>query len=105
MNQPTNGYKTEEGFSLRFEERPSSELHVQMPDAVIRSLETVAISRDMSVEALVRFYVGQGLRQDLARQFADQVIAKTERVLSRHLSSKTEVATILDEIRQEATVA
>lgn len=102
MNQPTNGYKTEEGFSLQFEARPGSEMHIQIPDTVLTSLEKVAASRDMDVDALVKYYIGQGLRQDLAKHFADHVIDKTEQVLSRHLSSETEVSTILQEIRQEA---
>lgn len=93
---------TEEGFELRFKERPSTELKILLPLDVIASLEQVASSRDMSVEALVRFYIGQSLRGDLSKLFADRVLAKTEQVLTRHLQSE-EVFEILQEIRLETT--
>jgi hypothetical protein len=67
------------------------------------SLEKVAASRDMSVEALVKLYIGQGLRQDLARLFADRVLETTEQVLTRYIQSEEEVSAILKEIRGEVT--
>ena len=46
----------------------------------------------MSVEALVKLYIGQGLRQDLARLFADRVLETTAQVLTHHLQSDAEVS-------------
>lgn len=57
---------TEEGFELRFRERPSQKLTIELPSDVVASLERVAASRDMSVDALIRFYIGQNLRLDIA---------------------------------------
>lgn len=94
---------TAEVFELHFRERPSKELTIALPLDVIASLEQVAASRDMSLEALIRFYIGQSLRHDLAKLFADRVLEKTEQVLSRHLQSDEEISTILREIRVEAT--
>jgi hypothetical protein len=93
---------TEEGFVLRFRNRPSSARTIQIPVDTLASLEQVAASRDMSVEALIQFYVGQGLRQDVAKLFADRVLEKTEQVLTRHLQSD-QVSEILQEIRLETT--
>ena len=94
--------KTEEGFELRFHSRASTTVTVQIPDDTLASLEKVAASRDMSSEALIKLYVGQGLRQDLAKLFADRVLEKTAEVLTRHIGSEEEVSAILKEIRVEA---
>ena len=102
MKNPENAEITEEGFPLSFHSRASTLLTVKIPADVLSSLEKVAASKDMSVEALVRLYVGQGLRQDLARLFADRVLETTAQVLTRHLQSEAEISAILNEIRVEA---
>ncbi|MBI1880473.1 MAG: hypothetical protein HYR94_20030 [Chloroflexi bacterium] len=96
--------KTEEGFVLQFRSRPATPLSIQIPVDTLASLEQVAASHDMSIEALIKFYVGQGLRQDLAKLFADRVLEKTAQVLTRHIQSEEEVSAILKEIRVEAVV-
>ncbi|MEI6332787.1 MAG: hypothetical protein WCP16_26380 [Pseudanabaena sp. ELA645] len=35
-------------------------------------LEEVAASRDMSIDALLKFYIGHGLRKDKAKLFSDR---------------------------------
>lgn len=97
-----NAMTTEEGFALRFRPRPNATVTLPMPKDTLSALEKVATGRDMSVEALIKFYVGQGLRQDLAQMFAEHVLAKTEQVLTRHLQSEEAVSAILKEIRVEA---
>lgn len=94
--------KTEEGFALRLHPRPATTLSIQIPLDTLASLEKVAASRDMSSEALMKLYIGQGLRQDLAKLFADRVLEKTAQVLTRHLQSEEEISAILQEIRIEA---
>ncbi|MEA5489487.1 MULTISPECIES: hypothetical protein [Pseudanabaena] len=37
-----------------------------------RSIEEVAASRDMSIDALLKFYIGNGLREDKAKLFSDR---------------------------------
>jgi hypothetical protein len=96
--------ETEEGFALRIRPRPNSPVTISIPVDTLASLEKIATSRDMSVEALIKLYIGQGLRQDLGKLFADRLMEKTEQVLTRHLQSEQEVAAILKEIRV-ATVA
>jgi len=41
----------------------------------------------------------QGLRQDLAKQFADRLLETTAQVLARHIQSAEEVSAIMREIR------
>ena len=90
---------TEEGFVLKFRERESEEITLKIPKDVLASLEKVANKRDSSVLALLKLYIGQNLRQDLANYFSDEVLEKTEEVLSRHLQNKEEISEILREIK------
>lgn len=87
---------------LRLRERPVQSVNVLIPEDVLDSLGQVANARDMSVDALMRYYIGQGLRQDLARLFADKMFDTTAAVLAKHLHSQEEVSLILDEIREAA---
>lgn len=99
MNKIDESVVTQEGFELKFRQRPVVIVAVQMPNDVVASMERVATGRDMSVEALVKLYVGQGLRQDLARMFGDRVLETTAQVLTRHIQSEEEVSEIIREIR------
>jgi len=53
----------------------------------------------MPLDALLKFYIGKCLRQDLSQQFANQVLDSTAKVLARHHHSEAEVIQILQEIR------
>lgn len=90
---------TEEGLVLKFRERESEEIALTIPKDVLASLERVAEKREMSVHALLKLYIGHQLRQDLARMFSDNVLERTEAVLSKHLKSEEEVSEILREIK------
>ena len=87
---------------LRVHPQVTETIELEIPVDALAKLRTVAEDRDMSVEALVRFYVGQGLRQDLARLYSERIIQTTERVLARHIASEDERTAILREIRGEA---
>lgn len=41
----------------------------------------------MSLEGLIKFYVGRGLRTDLTQLRADQTLNTAEQVLTEHLKS------------------
>ena len=47
--------------------RPTQTVSLRIPTDTLEALQQVAARRDMSCEALLKFYIGQGLRQDLAR--------------------------------------
>ena len=63
MNQP------EETFELRLHPRATETISLKIPTDTVESLKKVAASRDMSLDALLKFYMGQGLRHDLAKIF------------------------------------
>jgi len=90
--------KPEEEFELQFRPRAVEPVSIEIPTEALDSLKKVAASRDMSVQALLKLYIGQGLRQDLAKKFANRVLETTAEVLARHIQSEEEVSAILREI-------
>jgi hypothetical protein len=88
---------------LSFQKRPVETVTIQIPADTLMSLQQVAATKDMTEQALLKLYIGNGLRQDLSRLFSDRVFEMTQMVLSKHLESEEEVLRIMKEIRgQEA---
>jgi hypothetical protein len=93
MSQPE--FPTE----LHFRPRSTTTVTLSIPADTLETLEQVATGRDMSVEALLKLYIGQGLRHDVAQRFADRVLDLTAQVLARHGQSQEQVDVIVREIR------
>jgi len=101
MQEENNNLVTPEGYTLKFKEVETVELNLEIPKRVLDSLEEVAAKRDLPLEAVLKFYIGQGLRQDVANLFSGNVLEKTEEILTKHLKSKEEVSEILNEIKND----
>ncbi len=91
-----------ENVQLKFHPRETEAISIEIPKDALADLNKVAAQREMSVHALLKFYIGQGLRRDLAQLFGDRVLEQTEQVLMRHTRSQEEVLSIIREIRAEA---
>jgi hypothetical protein len=59
--------KPEEELELHLKPRATETVSIKIPTDTLRSLEEVAASQDMSPEALLKLYIGQGLRHNLAK--------------------------------------
>lgn len=59
--------KPEEELTLHLHSRATETVSIKIPTDALESLKKVASIRDMSPEALIKLYIGQGLRQDLAK--------------------------------------
>ena len=94
--------KPEEEPQLSVRPRATEVVALAIPKDTLASLRQVAAQREMSEQALLKFYIGQGLRQDLAHLFGDRLLATTAHVLARHFQSDEAVAAIMREIREEA---
>jgi len=94
--------KAEEEPQLSVRSRETEVVALAIPKDTLASLRQVAAQREMSEQTLLKFYIGQGLRQDLTRLFGDHVLTTTAHVLARHLQSDEAVAAIMREIREEA---
>jgi len=92
---------SEEQIKLQLRPRTAETVSLNIPIDTLASLEKIAANRDMSVEALLKFYIGQGLREDLAKVFSERLLDKTAQVLARHLESAEEISTIIREIQAE----
>ena len=102
MKKPES--ESEEKSGLSFRPRETEEIFVAIPKDALASLKQVATHRDMSVQALLKFYIGNGLRQDITNFFGTRVLETTEAVLARHLQSEEEVRSIIREIRTETKI-
>jgi hypothetical protein len=65
--------QVDEVITLQIKPREIQVVSLQIPVEAVRSLEEVATSRDLSVDALLKFYIGQGLRMDAAKLFDDRL--------------------------------
>ncbi|MEG4854046.1 hypothetical protein QUB10_24540 [Microcoleus sp. B5-D4] len=92
---------SEEEIKLQLRPRTAEIVSLNIPIDTLASLQKIAANRDMSVEALLKFYIGQGLREDLAKVFSERLLDKTAQVLARHLESAEEISTIIREIQAE----
>lgn len=92
----------DEHLTLRVRPRSTEPITLDIPSDTLETLKRVAANRDMSVQALLKLYIGQGLRQDAAQLYADRVLEMTAEVLTQHLESEEEVAAILREIQNRA---
>jgi len=95
--------KPEKEIELCFHPRTTETVSIRIPKDTLDSLNKVADSRDMSLHALLKLYIGQGLRQDLTNLFADRVLETTAQVLTQHIQSEQEISAILQEIRVATT--
>ncbi len=91
----------DEQLQLQLRPRVTEDVYLNIPTDTLASLAEVAASKNMSVDALLKFYIGQGLRQDLAKLFNERLLDKTAQVLSRHIHSEEEISIILQEIKSE----
>lgn len=58
---------SDETLKLHLRPRSTEAVSIQVPIDTLKSLKKVADSREMSTEALMRLYIGRGLRQDLTQ--------------------------------------
>ncbi|MGF1672778.1 MAG: hypothetical protein ACFCUV_03725 [Rivularia sp. (in: cyanobacteria)] len=95
--------KPEEELELQSKSPTTATVAIQIPIDTLEPLKKVAQSRNTSPEALLRFYIGQGLRQDLAKILSERVLESTSNVLAKHIQSQEKVATIMNEIKAATT--
>ncbi|MEO1590866.1 MAG: hypothetical protein AAFU71_06200 [Cyanobacteria bacterium J06632_22] len=83
---------------------PSETVSINLPTDVVQALTKVAEAKDMSLQALLRQYISQSLRDDLAFQFSYKALERLESVLNRHLPSDQSVDAVLSDIRNDPSV-
>lgn len=91
-------------YKLDVKPRAMQPVILNVPADTLETLERIAESREMSVEALMKFYIGQGLRQELAKRFNERLLESAASVLARHVETEQEVNSILREIQLESSL-
>ena len=94
----------EEKLNLKINSRPTESISISIPTDTLDSLQKVADCRDMPLEALLKFYIGSGLRQDLSKLFSEHLLDSTAQVLARHIQSEAEISNIIREIKEEGAI-
>jgi hypothetical protein len=66
-------------------DRPSTSITMRIPVKVLEDLKRVAPIKGMSgYQALIKFYIGQGLRKDLADMMRQDFAERTKDVLQKY---------------------
>ena len=91
-----------EQVEIRWHKPESESVAIELPKTAIASLEKVAQNKDMSVKALLKFYIGQGLRQDLSDLSANHLLDAVAEVLSDRLGSQADADAVMREIHQRS---
>jgi hypothetical protein len=67
---------TEEGYVLRPYPEEKEEVTISIPKLTYQALEKIAESKDLSLKAIIKFYISQGMRQDLTNEESKELTLK-----------------------------
>lgn len=101
-NIETDVNAVDETLELKVRPRETETVSIQIPKDTLKSLEHIAKRKDMPLPALLRFYIGKGLRNDLSQSFAEHLLDSTAKVLAERNYSAEEVAAIIHAIQLKA---
>jgi predicted metal-dependent peptidase len=75
---------------LTIKPRPSTDITISVPDNVLAQLQEMAASQDISLNILLKRYIGTGLRQDITKNYSEHVRRRARAVLTQHLTSPSQ---------------
>ena len=90
-----------EDYTLTIKPRPSETVSIKIPLDTLEQLQEIANNRNMSVESLIRFYIGKNLREEISQQFSNKLMNSTLKVLTKHIPSESQRQEIIQEIKSE----
>ncbi len=67
---------TEEGYVLRPYPEEKEEVTISIPKLTYQALEKIAERKDLSLKAIIKFYISHGMRQDLTNDEAKELTLK-----------------------------
>ncbi|MBI4962061.1 MAG: hypothetical protein HY913_02175 [Desulfomonile tiedjei] len=83
-------------------DRPMKHISIRIPEDVLEDLKQVAPLKGMGgYQALIKFYIGQGLRKDLRELWEAEASGKLETVLAECGVDPGQTKEILDRLREE----
>ena len=80
-------------------QRPLKMISLRMPADVLENLKQVAKVKGVSgYQALIKFYVGQGLRKDLAEIRREDAANKARGILEKHNVDPKVIAEVIESV-------
>jgi hypothetical protein len=93
----SSGMKTENSMkkvNITLHRRPSKMVSIRVPKDALEQLKLIAAQKELGYQSLLKLYIGEGLRRDLAEMSQASFIAKTVNVLRKHIADEKKVAAI-----------
>lgn len=76
MQNNSKKITTEEGYELKPYPEEKEEITISIPKLTLEALEKIAERKDLPLKAVIKFYIGQGMRQDLSEEEAKELALK-----------------------------
>lgn len=67
---------TEEGFELKPYSEEKVKITISVPKLTFEALEKIAKRKNLPLKAVIKFYIGQGMQQDLSEEEAKELTLK-----------------------------
>jgi hypothetical protein len=67
---------TEEGYLLRPYPEEKEEVTISIPKLTYQALEKIAERKNLSLKAIIKFYISHGMRQDLTNEESKELTLK-----------------------------
>lgn len=88
-----------EELKLQIKPRPSQTVSIQIPLDTLEDLQKIATNRNMSIESLIKFYVGKNLREEITKQYSHRLLDSTLKVLAKYIPSEAKRKAMIQEIK------
>jgi len=71
--------------NITLRRRPSKMVSIRVPKDTLENLKLIATQKELGYQSLLKLYIGEGLRRDLAESSRDRIIAKTVAIVRKHI--------------------
>lgn len=88
-------------FELKIKPRISEIVSIEIPLDTLKHLKSIANTKNMSLESLIKFYIGKNLREEISQQFSTKLLNSTLKVLTKYIPSESQREEIIREIKSE----
>jgi hypothetical protein len=76
MQNNSKKITTEEGYELKPYPEEKEKITISIPKLTFEALEKIAKRKDLPLKAVIKFYIGQGMRQDMSEEETTELALK-----------------------------
>ena len=88
--------------NITLRRRPSKMVSIRVPKDTLEHLKLIATQKELGYQSLLKLYIGEGLRRDLAESSRDRIIAKTVAIVRKHFGDEKKIAAIERSLKKMA---